>query len=87
MGPMMYFAYRVGGWALNQERAYSPVDPSFQWFTNQLGEIWQPLIVGTTLCGIVTGVLGFLAVRLYFRWRVAAYKRRKRAERMAATRT
>lgn len=85
MGPMMYFAYRVGGRVLQQERAYSPLDPSFEWFMNQLSDIWQPLIVGSLVCGIVTGVTGFVAVRIYYRWRIHRYKIRKMEER--ATRT
>ena len=81
MGPMMYFAYRVGGRLLQQAPEYSPLDPSFEWFMNQLSDIWQPLIVGCLFCGLVTGVTGFVAVRVYYRWRIHRYKLRKLGER------
>jgi len=87
MGPMMYFAYRVGGWLMQKDREYSPVDPSFEWFMDQLTFIWQPLIVGSLFCGVVTGITGFVAVRVYYRWRITRYKQKKREQRAKTTRT
>jgi uncharacterized protein (DUF2062 family) len=78
MGPMMYFAYRVGLWLLGMENQTNLSDPSFQWFMDQIGQIWQPLILGCLMCGSVVGITGFIAVRLYYRWRVTRYKQRKR---------
>ena len=77
MGPMMYFAYRVGNWILGTGQEITPINPSFEWFTSQLSIIWQPLIVGSLVCGITLGMSGFIAIRLYYRWRIARYKLRK----------
>ncbi len=77
MGPMMYFAYRVGGWSLGVEQEITLHDPSLEWFTEQLGIIWEPLIVGSLACGATFGLAGFIAVRLYYRWRISRYKQRK----------
>lgn len=76
-GPMMYFAYRVGGLILGTEQEIALLDPSFEWFIDQLSIIWQPLIVGSLVCGVAFGMAGFVVIRLYYRWRIARYKKRK----------
>lgn len=77
IGPMMYFAYRVGVWMLGTEQEVALLDPSLEWFIDQLSIIWQPLMVGSLACGVAFGLTGFIAIRLYYRWRIARYKQRK----------
>ena len=74
---MMYFAYRVGLWILGTEQEITLLNPSLEWFIDQLSIIWQPLIVGALACGVAFGMAGFIMIRLYYRWRVARYKLRK----------
>ena len=81
MGPMMYFSYLVGNGLLGSEQQATPLDPTFDWFMEQLAAIWQPLLLGCLVCGLVTGVSGFLTVRIYYRWRVSRYKQRKLRQR------
>ncbi len=81
MGPMMYFAFLAGSWLLGSDQQATPIDPNIEWFMAQLNSIWQPLLLGSLVCGLVTGISGFLAVRLYYRWRIARYKRRKQQKR------
>ncbi|HAT27908.1 MAG TPA: DUF2062 domain-containing protein [Gammaproteobacteria bacterium] len=76
-GPMMYFSYRVGLWMLGAEQEIVLVNPSFQWFIDQLSIIWQPLFIGALACGVAFGVAGFIVIQLYYRWRIARYKLRK----------
>jgi len=79
MGPMMYFAYRVGLQILGLESQLAiPDDRSFEWFTSQLETIWQPLVLGCLVSGTIMGIIGFTAVRLYYRWRIARYMQRRR---------
>ncbi|MBL6689318.1 MAG: DUF2062 domain-containing protein [Pseudomonadales bacterium] len=77
MSPMMYFAYLVGSWLMGTPQQATPNDPTFEWFMEQLANIWQPLFLGALVCGAVTGITGFLAVRIYYRWRITRYKQRK----------
>lgn len=81
MGPIMYFSYRVGGWMMNIETQITPINPSIEWFTSQVSAIWQPLILGSLTSGFTIGIIGFLVIRLYYRWRVARYKQRKQKHR------
>ena len=77
IGPMMYFAYRVGLWILGTDQEITLLNPSLQWFIDQLSIIWQPLIVGALACGVAFGITGFIVIQLYYRWRIARYKLRK----------
>ena len=83
MGPMMYFAYLVGSWMLGTQLEVTPLEPSLDWFLGHLAEVWQPLILGCFFCGLVTGTVGFVAIRLYYRWRIYRYKERKRRKKAA----
>jgi len=74
---MMYFAYRVGLWILGTEQEITLLNPSLEWFIDQLSIIWQPLIVGALASGVAFGMAGFIMIRLYYRWRVARYKLKK----------
>ena len=76
-GPMMYFSYRVGLWILGNEQEITLLNPSLEWFIDQLSIIWQPLIVGSLACGIAFGMAGFIVIQLYYRWRISRYKLRK----------
>ena len=77
IGPMMYFAYRVGLWIIGSEQKITLLNPSLEWFIDQLSIIWQPLIVGSLACGVAFGMAGFIVIQLYYRWRIARYKLRK----------
>ena len=70
MPPMMYFAFRVGNYMLGGEAQIESIELSFQWLTAQLAIVWQPLLVGSLVCGITMGVTGFLCVHLYWHLRV-----------------
>jgi uncharacterized protein (DUF2062 family) len=77
MPAMMYFAYRVGAWMMGIEATFDSQDPSLEVFGDQLLLVMQPLLLGCLVCGATVGLTGFFAVRLYYRWRVARYIRRK----------
>ena len=77
IGPMMYFAYRVGLWILGTEQEIELLNPSLKWFVDQISIVWQPIIVGSLACGVAFGMAGFIVIQLYYRWRVSWYKLRK----------
>ena len=80
--PMMYFAYRVGQWLLGTDTSTRPDDFALNTFFGQLGNLWQPLLLGCFVCGLLLGTSGFVIVRLYFRLRASLYLRRKRGARL-----
>ena len=75
--PMFYFAYKVGAWSLGTEVMDMP---GWDWDTlkTQLALIWQPFLLGCLICGLVSGIIGYISLRLMWRLHVV---RRWRARR------
>jgi hypothetical protein len=47
-----------------------------EWFMNAFGNIWEPLLFGCVIIGIVSSVVGYLIMHLL--WKIYAYKRLKK---------
>jgi len=78
MPPMMYFAYRVGNWILGRTNQFESINLSLEWLTSQLAVVWQPVLLGSLVCGFSLGIAGFITVRLYWRWKINRDWRRRR---------
>ena len=68
--PLFYSTYRLGIWMLGQPDTFTSIEFSLDWFTLQLGMIWQPLLLGFLTTGMFLGISSFIIVRIYWRWRV-----------------
>ncbi len=73
MPPMFYFTYRIGSMILGEPEQVENVTISLSGGAQQIHLIWQPLILGSLLTGLILGGLGFIAVRIYWRWKIARY--------------
>lgn len=71
MPPIMYFCYRLGSTILGEPSRVQEAHVSIEWLADQVAVVWQPLLLGSLLTGTVLGLLGFVAVRLYWRWKVS----------------
>ena len=78
MTPMMLFAYKIGTLILGQETQFQSIEISFEWLSSQLAVVWQPLLLGSLTCGFTMGTVAFLGVRLYWRWRVSRFWKKRR---------
>ncbi|HAK52561.1 MAG TPA: DUF2062 domain-containing protein [Gammaproteobacteria bacterium] len=85
MPPIFYFTYRLGTLILGEPNTIDSVELSITWLSSQLAAVWQPLILGSLICGLSLGSLAFVIVRLYWRWKIARYraKRQDRSKRAA----
>ena len=82
MPPLYYGTYKLGAalMGLPAKKIRLPVD--LHSFVTELGMIWQPLLLGSLICGIVFGALGYATVQIV--WRVAItrqWQRRNQARR------
>jgi uncharacterized protein (DUF2062 family) len=75
---MFYATYRLGTLLLGHENRVDSVSLSWEWLSGQLANVWQPLLLGSLVTGITLGVLGFIGVRLYWRWRISRYWHQRR---------
>ena len=71
MAPMFYATYRLGAWMLGQDTQVSTIDLSWDWLSAQLSLVWKPLLLGSITTGLTLGILAFITVRLYWRWKVS----------------
>jgi uncharacterized protein (DUF2062 family) len=78
MPPIFYFNYMVGsiffpGCSLHMDE----FQMTPEWISHSLGEIWQPLILGSLIVGIVLAAIGYSGMRLFWRLHVIHhYKKR-----------
>ena len=85
MGPMFYFAYRLGAWLLDRQIETQTIELTWSWLTTNLQAIGYPLLFGSLVCGWVTGVTAFVLVRVVWRVRVISRWRIRRAKRRAVS--
>ncbi len=78
--PIFYSTYLVGTWILNEPPQHHNFELSMQWMTQSLSGIWQPLFLGSLLCGVIAAILGYLLIRGLWRWNIVS-NMRKRKER------
>ncbi len=79
--PMFFFAYRLGAWLLGVEVQATEFEFSWDWLTGNLRQLWQPLLLGSLICGWVSGVTLMLAARLAWRLHIIRRWRERRARR------
>jgi len=70
MPPIFYFCYKVGAWILHTPVTRQTFELSWTWLQTQLGEIWQPFLLGCFVCGLASAIVGYMSIRLLWRWHV-----------------
>ncbi len=80
--PMFYFAYWLGNKILLREVGDFNLELSWEWFTTGLLQVWQPLLFGSLILGIISSVLGYITIQLLWRYNI----KRRWAERKARRR-
>ena len=78
MPPLYYFTYRVGTWILDQPPQPLESESSIEWMVHSLEQIWQPLYLGSLLCGIIASILGYTIMRGFWRWHIVSSLRKRR---------
>ena len=69
--PMFYFAYVVGTWVTGEPAQLFEFQLSMEWLMLELGEIGVPLLIGSTILGIISGLIGYIGMRFYWNKRLA----------------
>ncbi len=77
MPPIFYGTYRLGAWLLDMP-AMDTMQHVKDNLLHNMREIWEPLLLGSLVAGLVSAVLGYGLVRLIWRLYVLrSYRRRK----------
>ena len=81
--PMFYGAYCLGAVILGVQIQDIGFELSYEWLHHTLGLIWQPLLLGCFITGIISALLGYYGVHLFWRmhivqrWEARRQKRKK----------
>lgn len=70
--PVFYSTYRFGAWMLDEPPVKVRFDLSRETLF-MLGDIWQPLMLGSLAAGLLVAALGYMSVRLL--WRLYVIRR------------
>ncbi len=79
--PMFYFTYVVGTWILGEPAKHIEFELSVEWMAESLSGIWQPLLLGSLLCGVISAILGYLLIRGLWRWNIVSNLRKRKGRR------
>ena len=78
VGPLFYFAYRLGAVLLGIEPGPFSFELSLDWVQNVFVTVWLPLSLGCILLGSAAALTGYIALDALWRYSIHDYKTKKR---------
>ena len=81
VAPMFYAAHQLGEWMLDIPPGDFRIELSLRWLLEELGNVWEPFLLGCFVMGIASAVLGQIVLRLIWRVHVLASWRDRRLRR------
>lgn len=81
MPPMFYFAYRLGAWILDRPPGNFRFELSLEWLGNSLSTYGVAFILGCIVMATMSAAVGYISIRLLWRWHVIAQWKKKRTRR------
>ena len=81
--PMFFFAYKLGAWLLDMEVTRIEWEFSLSWFVSTMAAIGAPLLLGSVICGWVSGLTGVVLSRWLWRRHIVRRWRQRRERRLA----
>lgn len=85
MPPIFYFNYLVGSKLLGHPITVTDFDASIEWMESVIAQVWEPLLFGSVVCGMLAGLIGYIGMRGFWRWHVLRQYRRRQASRAVNT--
>jgi uncharacterized protein (DUF2062 family) len=77
--PLLYASYRLGRVMLRMPPSEMQMELTMQSIMAHAHEIWRPLYAGALSIGVVLAIVGYVLVRLGWRWSLSIrWKRRQR---------
>ena len=70
MPVLYYFSYWLGAKILNTPVLTIQFEPNISWLMQILGEIWQPFLLGSFVIGAGSALLGYMIVKIAWRYHV-----------------
>ncbi|PID99806.1 MAG: ATP-binding protein [Thiothrix nivea] len=77
--PMFYLAYKLGAWLLDAAIYDIQFSVSLEWLHDTALLIWQPLLLGCSIFAIISSILGYYGIHLFWRLHILQRIRDRRA--------
>ncbi len=88
MVPMLAMSYQIGLQILNRPSALVEWQFTWNWLQEQGSNLIVPLVLGSVVSGLAFGLIGFIGIRILWRWRVIRrWEARKRMRHARAKQT
>ena len=81
VAPMFYAAHQLGEWMLGIPPGEFRIELSLRWLLEELGNVWEPFLLGCFVMGMASAVLGQIVLRLIWRAHVLVSWRDRRLRR------
>ena len=85
LGPIFFFAYKLGAWLLGVDAGNEPFELSWQWLGEKFRLVWWPLLFGSLVCASASGLAGLVVSRRLWRLHLLQRLQERRAARQART--
>ncbi len=83
--PIFYFTYLVGAEILDIPSKPFEIELSVEWALEKLGAIWEPLLLGSFICAVIFSSIGYVGIRLFWRWNVMRQWQKRKLKRAEKT--
>ncbi|EKE82961.1 DUF2062 domain-containing protein [Idiomarina xiamenensis] len=77
MPPLFYLCYVIGTLVLGKPAQHFAFSPTWQWLVESIGSIGPAFLIGCLVMAISCSLLGYIAIRLLWRWSVVRSWRRR----------
>ena len=86
MAPLFLAAHQIGERILDRSPGDFRIELSLRWLFEELGKVWEPLLLGCFILGLASAILGQVMIRLIWRahimvsWRDRRLRRQRRSD-------
>jgi|TARA_B110000014_G_C19896477_1_gene463793 hypothetical protein len=78
IGPMFYFSYQLGAYILRLEEQNFSFSFSLYWLQNSFENVWQPLLFGTLILGLLSAFISFITADIIWKLGLANYMKKRK---------
>ncbi len=75
--PVFYFCYKIGTLILQTPEKPFSIELSMDWLCEQFLHIWQPLLLGSLLCGSIFSFISYFGVKILWRINISRHKKKR----------
>ncbi len=79
--PIFLATYKFGAWILDVPHTPFNIELSWEWFSETIAGIWQPLFLGSFIVATILSISSYFTIRLLWRYHVVSEWKKRRLRR------